>query len=327
MQSLFFRLLLLLAVYECNTQFLRYNGHYYAFYHLQANLETAIETCLGLEISTAIEENVTISDRGLYPVVLNDQQEQAEIYRFYRENSRVQNSFVWIGGIVRADEGWRTECEDSPDKPTGYNCSDLRLLNHADGSFSTHTSWDPSVAGADIGRAVAAWSPNMSDVVGAVWSKQSNTWFPATEFDDDPRVKELICEYETPNHCLGPDIDCVANGVCRQQTAYTERACVCEEGFTDCGETAATDRAVAAAASSDSGISNTVIYGVIGAVCALLLAGGTFAYFRMRRSSGSRAAPPDVGFRPSVGSAVSGTSAVSVAPSAVSAVSGGSGVW
>ena len=171
--------------------------------------------------------------------------------------------------------------------------------------------------------------PIFGDGAGAVWSKQSNTWLLITE-DDDPRLKELICEYSTP--CVSPDIECVANGVCLRRTAYTERACVCEDGFTgtDCEEeTAVTEgiatetptqgnaaeasteaTAAAAAASSDSGISSTVIYGVIAAACALLLAGGTFAYFRMRRSSGQRA-PPDVRYRSSHESAVSGKSAVS----------------
>ena len=310
MKSLFLRAFLLLAVYECNAQFMRYNGHYYAFYHLQANYGVALLTCVGLERSEA--ENVTTSDRS-YPVVLNDQEEQAEIYRFYQENSRVQNSFVWIGGFVRVDEVDVDECENSPDKPTGYNCSDLALMQYLDGSFSTHTAWDPSNAGVNISGSAAA---------AAAWSRQSNTWLLVTE-NDGPSVKELICEYGPPNHCLGSDIECVANGVCLQRTAYTERACVCEEGFTgtDCGETD-TGTEETAASSSDSGISNTVIYGVIAAACALLLAGGAIAYFRKKRS-GHRP-PPDVGFRPSVGSAVSGTSTVSVAPSAVSAASGGS---
>ena len=326
MKSLFLRLLLtVLTVYQVNAQFMKYNGHYYAFYHLQANATVAGDTCLGMEPTVFLGDEGFTGDTG-YPVILNDEEEQAEIYQFYEENSRVQNSFVLIGGLLRVPpEFWAPICEQRPGKPTGYNCSDPTLLSYFDGSFSSHTAWDPSFAVMDI--------PIFGDGAGAVWSKQSNTWLLLTE-NDDPRLKELICEYSTP--CVSPDIDCVANSVCLQQTAYTERACVCNQGFTgaDCEETDAeattqgttanaptagnasesstegTAAAAAAEATLVSGISNTVIYGVIGAVCALLLAGGTFAYFRMRRGSGQRA-PPDVRYRSSHESAASGRSDVS----------------
>ena len=323
MKSLFLRLLLLvLTVYQFNAQFVRYNGHYYAFYNLQARLDTAVETCWGMELLSDEEAaSMNTTDQEFtgfpsYPVVLNDEDEQTEIYQFYQQESRVQNSFVWIGGQVRVDEDRITECEQRPGKPAGYNCSDTLLLSFADGSFSTHTAWDPSNAGVNISGGAAA-----------AWSKQSNTWLLVTE-NDGPHVNELICEYNTPTHCNHPDIDCVAHGVCLQQTAYTERACVCEEGFTgtDCAETAATEAstegnatetstegtaaAAAAEATLVSGISNTVIYGVIAAACVLLLAGGTFAYFRMKSSSGQRA-PPDVRYRSSHESAASGRSDVS----------------
>ena len=294
MKSLFLRVILLLAVYECNTQFMRYNGHYYAFYRLQANLSFAILTCLGKARSNVTEDITTISGRS-YPVVLNDQEEQAEILRFYRENSRVQNSFVWIGGRARETDDEFDECEQRRGKPTGYNCSDPRLMSLADASYSNHTAWDPSIDGADISGGDAA-----------VWSKQSNTWLLASGENDDPRVKELICEYAS--HCVSPHIRCTAGAVCLRRTAYTTYTCVCHEGFTgpDCID-AVTE--APSASSSNRGISNNALYGIIAAASVLFLSGATIVYSRIRNSRYS-APPGGVGYHPSASSAVSGASAV-----------------
>ena len=321
MKSLILRLLLLLAVYECNTQLMLYDEHYYAFYHLQANLTFAILTCQGA-VGRSDADDLTTVGRS-YPVVLNDQQEQAAILRFYRENSRIQNSFVWIGGRVRVDEDRRTECEDSPYKPPGYDCSDLMLMDLTDGSFSNYTSWD---ADTDI--------DDFSDAVGAAWGKQSNTWLPVTD-GDDPRVKELICEFSSV--CVHPDIHCRAGGVCLRRTAYTNYTCVCQAGFhgTSCEiddlATATDQSATAAASESDSGTNSAVVNGVVGGICALLFVGGLVACVGKKRGGypAAAAAPPaDVGYRASVGSAVSGASAApAAAPSGVSAASGGSVVW
>ena len=310
MKSLFFRLLLILAVYECNTQFVKYNQHYYAFYHLQANSSTAILTCLGTEPP---RERVVY--HGL-PVILNDREEHEEIYQFYLQNSREENSFVWIGGFTRDKANEFTTCEGATDKPIGYDCRNLSLPLYVDGSFSTYQAWESFDSSMVTGRRG-----------GIVWSKQSNTWLLSTE-PDDPRVNELICEYTRP--CLSADIDCVAHGVCLKRTAYTEHACVCEEGFTDCGETATGTEGTADGATLISGVNDSVVYVVIAVASVGLVGGAAFAYFRMKGKSNHQAVPPGVGV-PSgisvISGAPSGMSMVSGAPSAASMVSGGSMVW
>ena len=271
---------LLLSSRHTDAQFLRYNGHYYTF-HTYAPIGSpdppgdAHTFCYAGWV-TVTEDNVDNLPIKFgpqspgYPVVLNDADEHRELYKFYLENSEYDDAYVWLGASKHTPIT-EHDCDGRLDKPPGYSCSDPVLPYNYDFSLSTYTAWEP---GHDT-----ATSRNAHSVA---WRKETNRWELIP--DDDPRVREAICEHPAAVLCNLTGVDCFPHGACVPIAQETNNyGCTCDEGYAgrNCedianetsteaivpvavGTTAAGASASAAAESTIvSGLSNAAFFGIV----------------------------------------------------------------
>ena len=290
--------LVLASIEVIDTQLIKYADHYYAFLDQQAHASAdPIEICLGPDYPFRGFDINTILPA--YPLVPNDAAEQTALYTFYQQNSRVDDAFVMLGISPWTDQAVQ-RCINDTAKPMGIDCHNMTQLQGLDRKYVTYTPWEEHPDNGDT----------YSDSFFVAWRKQSNAWRKVFE-PNDPRVKEVICEYSDP--CVTPDIQCLAHGVCLQRTAYSEYACVCDTGYdgTDCEVRAAEPGVSASPAetATESDSSSAVLYAGVAAGCALVLAGGFVAYKLMKRKRNS-APLPTVSYVPSQGSVASATSSV-----------------
>ena len=95
---------LLLSSRHTDTQFIKYNDHYYTFHH--ALYYTTPEEWSTFCFVPWITDFANLPDRygpqsPGYPVVLNDADEHREIYKFYLNNSQLDDAFVFLGASKR----------------------------------------------------------------------------------------------------------------------------------------------------------------------------------------------------------------------------------